>query len=113
MFDDDSNCFRTRTYSRPQPAMLARAGKPVRILHISDLHFGAMFELALWHDIGRVLADSETPDVIAGPNLRRRPMRICRSTASGCIHRRSSLDAPVFASGTPSAIPSRPIACPR
>jgi hypothetical protein len=39
-------------------------GKPLRILHLSDLHFGAHFDDSLWDYIRDVLAGSEKPDVI-------------------------------------------------
>ena len=39
-------------------------GRPVRILHISDLHFGEHFDPALWEHVGDVLEGSEKPDVI-------------------------------------------------
>jgi hypothetical protein len=39
-------------------------GRPVRILHLSDLHFGERFDPALWEHVGDVLEGSEKPDVI-------------------------------------------------
>jgi predicted MPP superfamily phosphohydrolase len=36
----------------------------VKILHLSDLHFGTTFDLSLWDYVGKVLAGSDKPNVI-------------------------------------------------
>jgi Calcineurin-like phosphoesterase len=55
----------TETEVDLEDSVASGSGKPIRILHISDLHFGRTFDPALWEYIGAVLTGSEKPDVIA------------------------------------------------
>jgi 3',5'-cyclic AMP phosphodiesterase CpdA len=36
----------------------------VKLLHLSDLHFGATFDLSLWDYVGKVLAGADKPNII-------------------------------------------------
>jgi 3',5'-cyclic AMP phosphodiesterase CpdA len=36
----------------------------VKILHLSDLHFGSTFDPSLWEYVGKVLAGSDKPNVV-------------------------------------------------
>ena len=40
------------------------ADMPVKLLHLSDLHFGVTFDPSLWDYVGKVLAGTDRPNVI-------------------------------------------------
>lgn len=46
-----------------QPAILSE-DRPLKILHLSDLHFGAMFDPSLWSYVGSVLDGTERPNLV-------------------------------------------------
>jgi hypothetical protein len=41
------------------------SASPIKTLHLSDLHFGTTFDIALWDYVGKVLAGADKPDIIA------------------------------------------------
>ena len=48
---------------QPSPES-ASSETAVKILHLSDLHFGATFDPSLWDYMGKVLAGTDKPNVL-------------------------------------------------
>ena len=65
---------------------------PVRILHVSDLHFGTHEDTAVERAVGRLLAEVEPELVVASGDLTHRGLRSQHEKASGFLR---GLDLPL------------------